>query len=287
MLWAVSQASPLRSVEVVNDLILFQYVEGSEDYDAGFASGGYLANSQVSGTVWSGSQQQWLTRNSDVTWDGGVWNMVFVGTNGAPSGHCGNFAGSNRLGVPQTKDGGLPFTTVDNTPTVAEKPYITINPSTGLYTLNVPLVKSGSRGRAEYSDKRTVDFSQVYVADANADTASTINAKLAQGLDVVLSAGIYYLDAALELNTANQVLLGLGLATLIANNGNAAVKVGNVDGVVVAGVLIEAGKVLSEALLEWGDGSYGGNPSNPGRMYDIFGRVGGPVYDVGAQTNIT
>jgi hypothetical protein len=46
-------------------------------------------------------------------WSGGVWNMVFVGSNGAPETHCGN------------KDGNQPLTTVNETPVIAEKPYIT------------------------------------------------------------------------------------------------------------------------------------------------------------------
>lgn len=88
MLWAVSQAAPLRNVEVVKDLILYQYING--DMVAGYASGGFMANVQVSGTVQSGSQQQWFTRNSELgSFQGGVWNMVFTGTTGAPSSHCG------------------------------------------------------------------------------------------------------------------------------------------------------------------------------------------------------
>jgi len=283
MLWAVSQASPMRSVEVVNDLILYQYVQG--DYDAGFASGGYMANSQVSGTVWSGSQQQWFTRNSDVTWVGGVWNMVFVGTNGAPSSHCGHNSGTGAQGVPMSTDGGLPYVTVGDTPLIAEKPYITIDPSTGLYSLNVPLVKQNSRGSG-IGNKRTIDFSQVYVANADTDTASTINVKLAAGLHVVLSAGIYHLDSPLELKIENQVLLGLGLATLVATSGSGVVKVGNVDGVVVAGVLLEAGSQATEALLVWGDGSFGGSSSNPGRMHDVFARSGGPHMPINPQVDV-
>ena len=35
---------------------------------------------------YSGSQQQFFTRNSELAqWEGGVWNMVFVGTKGVPA----------------------------------------------------------------------------------------------------------------------------------------------------------------------------------------------------------
>ena len=50
-----------------------------------YASGGYLADSRA-GTVVNGSQQQWITRNSEVgSWSNGVWNQVFAGTVGAPA----------------------------------------------------------------------------------------------------------------------------------------------------------------------------------------------------------
>ena len=120
MLWAVSQASPLRRVSVNADLSLYQYVP---PYGAaGYASGGYMSDSKVSGSVTSGSQQQFFVRNSQVgSWSGAVWNMVFVGVDGAPPSHCGN-------------TGGSPFTTVDTTPVVAEKPFISVSAS-GQYVL--------------------------------------------------------------------------------------------------------------------------------------------------------
>lgn len=49
--------------------------------DGGRSSGGFLADSKVDGQVKSGTQQQWLTRNSRLgSWTGSNWNMVFVGS---------------------------------------------------------------------------------------------------------------------------------------------------------------------------------------------------------------
>jgi hypothetical protein len=90
MLWAVSQAAPLRRVHVTNELQLYEYQPPAPA--AGFSSGGFLANSQVEGATYAGSQQQWLTRNSNLgEWKNGVWNMVFVGCKGTglPPDHCG------------------------------------------------------------------------------------------------------------------------------------------------------------------------------------------------------
>lgn len=52
MLWAVSQASPLRRIQVNGDLQLFQYNYGC---CAGYASGGYMADMYVTGKTTPGS----------------------------------------------------------------------------------------------------------------------------------------------------------------------------------------------------------------------------------------
>jgi len=263
MQWAVSQASPLRRIVVDNDLVLYAYRSGNA---ADYASGGFMANSHVSGEVVSGSQQQWFTRNSDVGgWPDGVWNMVFVGTVGAPASHCAM--------VPEMCTHS--YVTVDSTPVVAEKPFISIDES-GKYTLNIPQVATESAG-TNFDAGVKVGFEHVYVADAAQDTASSINAALDQGMHVVLSPGIYSLDASLNMNTNGQVILGLGLATLIAANGLPAIKVGDIDGGRVAGVLLEAGHLATDTLLQWGEGSYAGNADDPGFLHDVFMRVGGPA----------
>ena len=53
--WAVSQAAPMRRVHIRGNLRLS---------DKGYSSGGFLANSLVEGVIDSGSQQQWLCRNT-------------------------------------------------------------------------------------------------------------------------------------------------------------------------------------------------------------------------------
>jgi len=58
---------------------------------------------------------------------------------------------------------------------------------------------------------------------------------------VVFAAGIYHLDTALKVEKDNQVLLGLGIPTLISSNGEPVIQVGNVDGVRIAGMLLQAG----------------------------------------------
>ena len=81
-----------------------------------------------------------------------------------------------------------------------------------------------------------------------------------------------------SLSTLCQVLLGLGLATLQPTSGTAAIEVGDVAGVRVAGVLVQAGAAASDVLIEWGTagGAFAGDASDPGALSDVYARVGGP-----------
>ena len=85
VIWAVSQGTAFRRMHVHGNVDLANHTDGN------FASGGFLADSKIDGTISSISQQQWLSRN-DVwgNWSGGVWNMVFVGVPNPPA---GNLAG--------------------------------------------------------------------------------------------------------------------------------------------------------------------------------------------------
>jgi hypothetical protein len=57
--WAVSQAAPFRRMDIHGDLNL-----APNGY--GWASGGYIADSRISGSEGQYSQQQWFTRNSAI-----------------------------------------------------------------------------------------------------------------------------------------------------------------------------------------------------------------------------
>ena len=82
--WAVSQACPLRRMVYEGDLWLSEQGPGTH-----WSSGGFLTDVQVGGTLHTGTQQQWLFRNSELGKPGqfayGGWNYVFVGVDGAPT----------------------------------------------------------------------------------------------------------------------------------------------------------------------------------------------------------
>ncbi|MFE3163306.1 discoidin domain-containing protein [Streptomyces sp. NPDC059224] len=250
--WAVAQAAPFRRVHVKGGLNL-----APNGY--GWASGGYIADSKIDGTVGPYSQQQWYTRDSSVGgWTNGVWNMTFTGVQGAPA---TNF------------DSG-PYTTLDTTPVSREKPFLYLDGST--YKVFVPAKRTNARGVSWPANAGTsVPLDQFYVVKAGA-TAATINQALAQGLNLLFTPGVYHLDQTINVTRANTVVLGLGLATLVPDNGVDAMHVADVDGVKLAGFLIDAGSVNSDTLLRIGDaGSTADHSANPTSMQDVFVRVGG------------
>ncbi|MFF4705641.1 discoidin domain-containing protein [Streptomyces sp. NPDC001288] len=250
--WAVAQAAPFRRVHVKGGLNL-----APNGY--GWASGGYIADSKIDGTVGPYSQQQWYTRDSSVGgWTNGVWNMTFTGVQGAPA---TNF------------DSG-PYTTLDTTPVSREKPFLYLDGST--YKVFVPAKRTNARGVSWPANAgSSIPLDQFYVVKAGA-TAATINQALAQGLNLLFTPGVYHLNQTINVTRANTVVLGLGLATLVPDNGVDAMHVADVDGVKLAGFLIDAGSVNSDTLLRIGDpGSTADHSANPTSMQDVFVRIGG------------
>lgn len=252
--WAVAQAAPFRRMHVKGGLNL-----APNGY--GWASGGYIADSKIDGTVGPYSQQQWYTRDSSVGgWTNGVWNMVFSGVQGAPAQSFPN----------------PPYTTLDTTPVSREKPFLYLDGND--YKVFVPAKRTNARGTS-WGDGApqgsSVPLSQFYVVKPGA-TAATINAALAQGLNLLFTPGIYHVDQTIDVNRANTVVLGLGLATIIPDNGVTAMKVADVDGVKLAGFLIDAGAVNSQVLLQVGpQGAAADHAANPTTVQDVFIRIGG------------
>jgi hypothetical protein len=266
--WAVSQATYLRRFHVKGELWLYDFMTPGPN---NWSSGGFIADSLIDVQVRSGSQQQFLTRNTNMTkWVGGVWNMVFVGDEGAY--HLND----------QAPAGGswpdVPLTVVANTPLIREKPYLVID-SSGNYAVQVPTLKQASQGNSWSGTPDTVNtlpINQFYIAKATTDTATSINAALQQGYHLILTPGTYHLNSSLEVNYPNTVILGLGMATLTPDNGTPAMTIADVDGVSVSGILFDAGPQQSPSLLVVGPSTSNvDHSSNPTALYDLSCRVGG------------
>ncbi|MEV4430540.1 discoidin domain-containing protein [Streptomyces sp. NPDC049602] len=252
--WAVSQASSFRRMHVKGNLNL-----APSGY--GWASGGYIADSKIDGTVQPYSQQQWYTRDSSIGgWLNGVWNMAFSGVEGAPA-----------TGFPDP-----PYTTLDTTPVSREKPYLYWEG--GEFKVFAPAKRVNARGTSWASGTpqgRSIPLSQFYVVKPGT-TAATMNAALRQGLHLLLTPGVYHVDRPIQVDRPDTIVLGLGLATVVPDNGVTALKVGDVDGVRLAGFLVDAGPVNSPVLLEIGpQNAAADHAANPTTVQDVYLRVGG------------
>ncbi len=270
---AVSQAAPLRRLHVKGDLHLFDF---DAHWNAGWASGGFLADSVVDGQIVPASQQQWLSRNSKWSrWSNGVWNMVFVGDVNAPKGAFPN----------------PPYTVVERTPIIREKPYLYAG-SAGRYFVFVPALQTNTRGvswAAGPTPGKSISIDQFYIAQPSTASAANINAALAAGKHILFTPGNYRLDDTLKVTKADTILLGLGVPSLVPTSGLPAISVADVDGVKIAGLIIDAGAANSATLLEVGPtGGTADHSANPTFLYDLTVRTGGATAgknDVGLKIN--
>lgn len=254
MQWAVSQAVFFRRMHVQGNLVLHQ--------KRGWASGGWISDSVIDGNVDSGSQQQWLSRNTEwKSWTGSNWNMVFVGVNHPPEGDW-----------PQP-----PYTKVAATPVVREKPFLWVD-AKGSWNVRVPELRKDATGITWHGGStpgKDIPLSSFFIAKPT-DSAAAINAQLAKGKHLLLTPGIYELTQPIRLTRPNTVVLGLGFATLKPVKGTAAITVGDGDGIIVASVLIDAGETKSPVLMTVGsEGIKTSHAKNPISLHDVFFRVGG------------
>jgi hypothetical protein len=262
--WPVSQAAPMRRVDVNGFATLMDYCTPPS-----FASGGFIADSRFSGsTIVNGSQQQWLVRNSTLDgWTNGVWNQVFSGVVGAPA-QC----------FPAQPSCGGPYTTLATSPVTREAPYL-YDDSAGNESVFVPSAQTNSSGTT-WADGATpgtsIPIETFYVARPS-DAVATINTALRTGRNLILTPGVYHLDQSINVTRPDTIVLGLGFPTLIPTNGNAAMTTASAKGILISGVLFDAGPGTSPVLLQVGSGGARSDneASDPSALSDVFFRIGG------------
>ena len=266
-IWAVSQAAPVRRVIVNGNLSLQDYC------GTGDVSGGFMADDEFNGgVVINAGQQQFIARNSNIdNWTNAVWNQVFLGDNGAPATNFGVKGGQ--------------YTNVATTPISEEAPFLYTD-ARGAMRVFVPAVRHNSTGPSYASGPeagRSLPISRFLVASPNTPE-SAINAALAHGSNLILTPGVYDLASPIRVERPDTIVLGLGFATLIPQNGTAAMVTADVPGIKLSGMIIDAGPQNSPALLVLGsqnrgngDSQGGGssNPADPTLAQDVFFRVGG------------
>ena len=260
-MWSASQAAPIRRA-IINGSVVFQ------DYCANnnFASGGFIADSKVSGSLNFFGNQQFLVRNSAIGGaagcPNGLWNMVYSGVQGAPA---PVFTGQCQQN-----------TVLPASPVTEEEPFL-FTDSSGNYNVFVPAVQHGSSGPSWAGGQgagTTLPLSKFFVASPSTPTLA-ITAALALGKDLILTPGVYNLNQPIVVSRPGTVVLGLGLATLVPQHGNAAMVVTPNHGVKLSGLIVDAGPVKSPVLVSVGLPGLGGSSTDPDLIQDVFFRIGG------------
>ncbi|HZB30543.1 MAG TPA: adenylyl cyclase [Streptosporangiaceae bacterium] len=270
--WAVSQAAPMRRVNVTGGtLSLMDFCTAGPQ----FSSGGFISDS-VTGDIINGSQQQFLVRDSSIgQWSNAVWNQVFAGVRGAPD-----------QSFPDP-----PYTTLPTNPVSRERPYLYLDTAGG-YQVFVPAGRTNSAGptwRNGPTPGRSIPLSDFYVARPS-DSIATINSHLARGKHLLLTPGVYNVDRSIMVGRPGTIVLGQGIATLTAVRGAVPLRIADVGGVDIAGIMIDAGPVNSPVLTQVGPrhghghgkghgSGHGSGPADPSGatvLHDVFFRIGGP-----------
>jgi hypothetical protein len=262
--WAVSQADPMRRVSINGATVtLFDYCTAGPQ----FASGGFIADTQFQGgTIINGSQQQFYVRNSNIDgWTNGVWNQVFSGVIGAPAQSYPNPT----------------YTTLASTPASRERPFL-YQDAQGNYNVFVPAVQHNSVGLSWSpggTPGKSLPIRSFFIANPSTPTLA-IDIALAAGQNLILTPGVYALNAPILVEHPDTIILGLGFPTLVPQTGQAAIQALDVNGVEVAGLIIDAGPVNSPVLMEMGLGLLGlgglaPHVNDPPLVSDVFFRIGG------------
>ena len=115
-----------------------------------------------------------------------------------------------------------PVTTIKDTPEVREKPYWTY--SGGKFILRIPALKKNSTGVDwnDHSNEKTISIDDFYVAKPEVDNAKSINKALKKGKHILFTPGIYSLSESLKVKRSGTVVMGIGMTTLVPENGNKA-----------------------------------------------------------------
>ncbi|MGI8416836.1 MAG: adenylyl cyclase [Nakamurella sp.] len=261
--WAVSQAAPMRRVQINGGVSLMDYCSGG----SAFSSGGYIADSAFTGgTIVNGSQQQFLVRNSSIDgWSNGVWNQVFSGVVGAPA---------QTFGQP----GANPYTTVPTSPITQEEPFLYSH--NGALRVFVPAVRHDSTGTSWAGGATagsSLPISRFFIATPHTPVLA-INLALALGKNLLLTPGVYNLNQTIHVLRPRTIVLGLGFPTLVPQHGIDAMQVATVPGVKLSGMIFDAGPQTSRALLRVGTSRgfrFPSRASEPVLVQDVFFRIGG------------
>ncbi len=139
---------------------------------------------------------------------------------------------------------------------------------------------SGTTWGSGQTPGRSVPIGDFFVAHPG-DSVQAINNALSMGKNLLFTPGVYMVDKTIKVKHADTIVLGLGMTTLVPQNGVVAMTVADVPGVDIAGLIFDAGPVNSPVLLQVGsrngnNGKAHDSSDDPTGLQDVFFRIGGP-----------
>jgi hypothetical protein len=167
-------------------------------------------------------------------------------------------------------------TVLASSPVTEEEPFLYTGAS-GKFQVFVPSLRTNSSGTSWSSGTEagsSLPLSSFFIANPSTSVAA-IDIALALGKNLVLTPGVYNLNAPIIVSRPDTVVLGLGFATLVPQKGNAALVVLPNKGVKVSGLIVDAGPVNSPVLVSDGTPLLPGSATDPNTIQDVFFRIGG------------
>lgn len=262
--WTVSQSTSARRMQIESTSKYISDI-GSSNF---WGSGGFIADAHYTSSRpnWGG-QQQWYTRNT-----------IFPAGNGAMGGSY-NMVWQGCVNPPQADNANSPVST---TPVIREKPFLFID-SDGEYKVFVPAWQRDRVGLSWSStDMGKGDIQDLltgwYVTKAG-DTDVEFNKALKAGKNIFFTPGHYALNAPIQVNRKNAILLGAGIASVTLEptekNTWGCIFADDKDGIIIAGLLMDSFNSTTYQVRIGNDGANADHSANPILLSDITCRVGG------------
>jgi len=270
--WCVSQGAPARRVSSVAQCCMAFGGPGPNDW----SSPGYFADCVFQAGFANVPSQQLYTRNCSLTgaYTGVFWNTFIHGCTGSfPADSGSGWSEGNHV------------TNLPSVEKIREKPFLYLDG--GEYKVFVPDWRTDASGVSWGSGKanggmgpgESLDLLENFHIAFPGDTAASINAALAQGKNLLLTPGIYMLEKPIHVTRPGAIVLALGYASLVPDEGNqwGAMLVEDVGGVIVTGLYFET-FYSSVYLLRVGEtGCRADHSDNPIFLQDLNFEIGGTL----------
>ncbi|SFD69834.1 pectate lyase family protein [Flavobacterium phragmitis] len=262
--WTVSQSTSARRMLLESTSKYISDI-GNTNF---WGSGGFIADTHYTSSRpnWGG-QQQWYTRNavfpSGSGAMGGSYNMVWQG--------CVN--------PPQADDVNSPIST---TPIIREKPFLFLDDD-GEYKIFVPEWQKDRVGvswsSTDIGKGEIQDLLTNWYVTKEGDTDVEINAALKSGRNIFFTPGHYALNAPIQVNRKDAILLGAGIASVTLEptekNSWGCIYADDKDGIVIAGLLMDSLNSTTYQVRVGNEETKAYHSEDPLLLSDITCRVGG------------